>query len=433
MLQPNRRHFLAATASIGAGYWAGTSPRVRAASPNDKLNIACIGIGGQGGGNLGKVAGENIVAVCDVDEKRAGKNWTRFPKARQYRDFRRMLDEMDKSIDAVVVSTPDHTHFHPARQAMLMGKHVYCEKPLAHSAWECRELTRIANEMKVATQLGNQRHANSGMRRTVEAVQSGMIGKIRKVYAFQGGSRGMPALPEDSPAVPRHLDWNLWLGPAKARPYSPAYCPYNWRFWWDFGTGETGNWGCHTLDIPYWALDLSHAKRVDLDVIPEASEIDSQRTPKRMQTRLEFAASDDGKRPALSVHWWHGGPRKEIFSKYEAEQKMVLFVGEKGTISADFGGYTARMFDGSDPVVPVESIAPSPGFHQEWIGAAKGGPRATCDFVDYSGPLAEGVLLANAAWRSGGGFDWNAKAFKPTGNGKVEEFIHSEFREGWKL
>ena len=181
MHQPNRRHFLAATATLGAGYRAGTSPQGLAASPNEKLNIACIGIGGQGGGNLGKVARENIGAVCDVDEKRAGKNWTRFPKARQYRDFRRMLDEMDKSIDAVVVSTPDHTHFHPARQAMLMGKHVYCEKPLAHSAWECRELTRIANEMKVATQLGNQRHANGGMRRTVEAVQSGMIGLIRKV------------------------------------------------------------------------------------------------------------------------------------------------------------------------------------------------------------------------------------------------------------
>jgi len=243
----------------------------------------------------------------------------------------------------------------------------------------------------------------------------------------------MPALPGDFPPAPKHLDWDLWLGPAKGRPYSPAYCPYNWRFWWDFGTGETGNWGCHTLDIPYWALGLSHAKRVDLDVVPKASEIDSQRTPKKMQTRLEFAASADGRRPALSVHWWHGGPRKEVFNKYGAEQKLVLFVGEKGTISADFGGYTARMFDGSDPVVPAESIAPSPGFHQEWIGAAKGGRRATCDFVDYSGPLAEGVLLANAAWRSGGGFDWDSKAFKPSGNGKAEEFIHSEFREGWKL
>ena len=237
MYQPNRRRFLATTVGLGAGYWGGTSLRMRASSANDKLNIACIGIGGQGAGNLGRVSGENIVAVCDVDEKRAGKNWTRFPKAKQYRDFRRMLDEMDKSIDAVVVSTPDHTHFHPARQAMLMGKHVYCEKPLAHSAWECRELTRIAKEMKVATQLGNQRHANAGMRRTVEAVQSGMIGKIKEVYAFQGGNRGMPALPEEFPPVPKHLDWDLWQGPAKVIPYSPAYCPYNWRFWWDFGTG----------------------------------------------------------------------------------------------------------------------------------------------------------------------------------------------------
>lgn len=371
------------------------------------------------------------MAVCDVDERRAGKNWTRFPKAKQYQDFRKMLDEMDKSIDAVVVSTPDHTHYHAARQAMLLGKHVYCEKPLAHTAWECRDLTRLAKEMKVATQLGNQRHANAGMRRTVEAVQSGMIGKVEEVYAFQGGSRGMPAAPTEFPPVPKELNWDLWLGPAKARPYSPAYCPYNWRFWWDFGTGETGNWGCHTLDIPYWALGLSHASRVDLDVVPEASGIDAQRTPKSMQTRLEFAANE--KRGAVKLHWWHGGPRKDVFSKYRADPKLVLFIGEKGTISADFGGYSAKMFDGSKPKVPKESIAPSPGFHQEWINAAKGGPRATCDFVNYSGPLAEGVLLANAAFRAGGGFDWDAKAFKPSGNPKAEEFLHPDFRDGWKV
>lgn len=427
----SRRHFLTSTTVAGAGYWLGTSPQTHAASPNEKLNIACIGVGGQGGGNLNAVSGENIVAVCDVDERRAGKNWTRFPKAKKYQDFRKMLDEMDKEIDAVVISTPDHTHFHPARQAMLQGKGVYCEKPLAHTAWECRELTKIAKKMKVATQLGNQRHANAGMRRTVEAVQSGMIGTIKEVYAFQGGSRGMPKVPTEIPPVPKHLNWDLWLGPAKARPYSDAYCPYNWRFWWDFGTGETGNWGCHTLDIPYWCLDLDHAVRVDLDKAPKPSEIDSQRTPKSMQTRLEFAAK--GKRPALKLHWWHGGPRKQVFEKYGADHKMVLFIGDKGTISADFGGYTAKMFDGSEPVVPKESLNPSPGFHREWINACKGGPAASCDFVEYTGPLAEGVLLANAAFRSGDGFDWDAKAFKASGNDKVEEFIHPDFREGWKV
>lgn len=427
-----RRDFLKGSAALGAGYWLGTSPQARAASPNEKLNIACIGVGGRGGANVGGVSKENIVAMCDVDENRAGKNLTKFPKAKVYQDFRKMLDEMDKSIDAVVISTPDHTHFHPARQAMLMGKHVYCEKPLAHTAWECRELTKIAKKMNVATQLGNQRHANPGMRRTVEAVQSGMIGAIKEVYAFQGGSRGMPAMPVEFPPVPAHLNWDLWLGPAKMRPYSPAYCPYNWRFWWNFGTGETGNWGCHTLDIPYWAMNLVHPVRIDLDEVPGPDGIDPQRTPKSMQTRLEFAA--EGKRGAFKLHWWHGGPKKEIFKKHnDAPGGLVLFTGEKGTISAGFDGYKVKMFDGSTPETPKETLPASPGFHKEWINACKGGPRASCDFVDYSGALAEGVLLANTAFRAGGGFDWDAKAFKASGNSKVDEFLMPDFREGWKV
>jgi len=397
----------------------------------DKLNVACIGVGGQGSVNVKAVSEENIVAVCDVDEKRAGKNFTQFPRAKQYHDFRKMLDEMDKQIDAVVVSTPDHTHFHPARQAMLMGKHCYCEKPLAHSVWEIRELTNIAKKVKVATQLGNQRHANLGMRRTVEAVRGGVVGEIREVYCFLWGSRGMPAVPTEFPPVPPHLDWDLWLGPAKSHPYSPAYCPYNWRFWWDFGTGETGNWGCHILDIPYWALGLKYPRRADLDEVPAAADIDPQRTPKTMQTRLEFPAEPGhGK---LSLHWWHGCPSKRIFEKHKAKNGTVLFVGDKGTISAGFDGYTATIFDGSAPKTPEATIPPSPGFHLEWINACKGGPAATCDFVAYGGPLAEGVLLANAAFRAGGGFEWDAEKLKASGKPKADAYLFPDFREGWKV
>ncbi len=246
--QKSRRQFLKSSAAVGAGYWLGTSSTARAVSPNERLNVACIGTGGQGNKNVAGVSNENIVAMCDVDEERAGKRFQEFDSANKFQDFRVMLDKVDKQIDAVVISTPDHTHFHAARHAMLMGKHVYCEKPLAHSAWECRELTNIARKMNVATQLGNQRHANPGMARTVEAVRAGVIGEIKEVYCFKGGSRGMPGLPKEFPAVPAHLNWDLWLGPAKERPYSPDYCPYKWRFWWDFGTGETGNWGCHILD-----------------------------------------------------------------------------------------------------------------------------------------------------------------------------------------
>jgi len=426
-----RRKFLQTSAVIGTGYWLGTSSAARAASPNEKLNVACIGVGGRGGANVGGVSRENIVAMCDVDERKAGRRFQQFDKARKYQDFRVMLDKLDKQIDAVVVSTPDHTHFHPARQAMLMGKHVYCEKPLAHTAWECRELTKLAKKMNVATQLGNQRHANSGMARTVEAVRSGMIGEIKEVYCFVGGSRGMPAVPAEFPKVPSHLNWEMWLGPVKERPYSPAYCPYKWRFWWDFGTGETGNWGCHILDIPYWALRLKYPKRVDLDKVPQAKEIDPQRTPKSMRTRLEFAAEEG--HAALTLHWWHGS-NGGIFKKHKAKGGgNTLFIGDKGTIAAGFNGYQANMNDGSKPVVPKATIAKSPGFHKEWINACKGGPRSSCDFVDYTGPLAESVLLANAAFRSGGGFDWDAKAFKASGNDKIDQYLVPDFRKGWTV
>ena len=432
MRKTNRRDMLKTSAAVGAGFWLGGAAPTRAESPNEKLNVACIGVGGRGGANVSGVAGENVVAVCDVDEKRAGGNFARFPKAKKYQDFRKMLDEMDKSIDAVVISTPDHTHFHPARQAMLLGKHVYCEKPLAHSAWEARELTKLSKKMNLATQLGNQRHAHEGMRRTVEAVQGGVVGTIKEAYCFIGGNRGMPAVPTEFPEVPPHLNWDLWLGPAKARPYSPAYCPYNWRFWWDFGTGEPGNWGCHILDIPYWALQLKYPNRVGLDEVPTPEQIDPQRTPKGMKSRLEFPAEPGHE--ALTLHWWHTTSAGDVFKKYGAnEGGNTLFIGEKGTITAGFGGYSAKMNDGSEPAKPEATIPKSPGFHREWINACKGGPRATCDFVDYTGPLAEGVLLANAAFRAGGGFDWDAEAFKASGNPKADEFIFSEYRDGWKI
>ena len=428
----NRRNFLKATATVAGGYWLGTSvPDVSARSANEKLNIACIGVGGRGSANVGGVSGENIVAMCDVDESKAGKRFQEFNRAGKFKDYRVMFDKVGQQLDAVVISTPDHTHFHPARQAMLEGKHVYCEKPLAHSAWEIRQLTRIAAQANVATQLGNQRHANAGMARAVEAVQSGMVGKIKEVYCAIGGSRGMPPMPKDSPPIPNHLDWKLWQGPVAQREYAPDYVPYKWRFWWDYGTGETGNWGCHILDIPYWALGLKYPTRVDLDVVPTADQIDAQRTPKSMKTRMEYKAENG--HDAVILHWWHGDI-KEVFVKHNAHAYgNTLFIGEKGTISAGFSGYKAKLNDGDEPKVPSPSIPKSPGFYKEWINACKGGQRSTCDFVNYSGALSETVLLANAAYRSGGGFDWDATAFKSSGNAKVAQYINAEFAKGWEV
>lgn len=400
-------------------------------APSNKLNVACIGVGGRGGAQVGGVRSETIVAMCDVDEKRAGKRFAEFDKVGKFHDFRRMFDAMEKQIDAVTVSTPDHTHFHPSMWALQRGKHLYCEKPMAHNVWECRQMTTLARKKGLATQLGVQRHTKGNIHRVVELVRGGAIGKVKEVHSWVGGSRGMPGEPKGFPPVPDHLKWDLWLGPAEDRKYSPAYCPYKWRFWWDFGTGETGNWGCHMLDVPYWALNLKYPKRVDLDEVPAAADIDPRRTPKSMQTRLDFPAEEG--HGELSLHWWHGGPSNEIFEKHGAKEDMVLFLGETGTISAGFNNHTTRMFDASQPKAPPETIAPSPGFHREWINACKGGPRASCDFVDYTGPLAEAVLLANAAFRAGGGFDWNAKEFKASGNPKADDHIFPDYREGWKV
>ena len=281
-----RRDLLKSAAAVGAGlFLGGTTPVIHAAA-NEKINLAFIGIGGRGSANLGSLhrVGENVVALCDVDDVRAGKAYERHGKARKFKDFRSMFDAMEKQIDAVVVSTPDHTHFHPSMIALGMGKHLYCEKPMAHSIWEVRQMTELARKQKVATQLGVQRHTISNVHRVVELIKAGTIGTIKEVHSWIGGTRGMPRVPADRPAVPAHLDWDLWQGPVASRPYHPTYCPYGWRFWWDYGTGETGNWGCHILDIPFWALDLDHPVHVSGSGPP----VHGLTTPRSMATHMRF-------------------------------------------------------------------------------------------------------------------------------------------------
>jgi len=424
-----RRELLRRSAFAGGALWvtAGFVKRTEG-SPNDKLNIACIGIGGRGRANVNGVGKENIVALCDVDDKRAGDAYKKFPWAKKYYDFRRMLDELDRQIDAVVVSTPDHTHFHPAATAMEMGKHLYLEKPMAHSPWEVRRLTRLAAEKKVTTQLGVQRHTLTNMHRVVELIKSGAIGDVREVHAWIGGDRGMPPMPADFPPVPPHLKWDLWLGPAKSRPYSPAYCPYKWRFWWDFGTGETGNWGCHILDISYWALDLKYPEHVEAT----GPAVDPERTPKSMHVTYKFPAR--GKLPPVTLHWYHtkGGP--EVLKKLGLPKwGNTLFVGKKGLLLCDFGKrklFPEKKFKEFKPPAPF--IPDSPGFYKEWIAGCKGArTRPTCNFA-YSGPLTETVLLGNVAYRARASFHWDGEAFKASGgNAEVERLLHPPFRKGW--
>jgi predicted dehydrogenase len=424
----HRRHFLQTSAAVGASFWLGTSPSsTRAAGPSEKLNLAVVGLGGRGGDNLKGVGGQNIVALCDVDDVRAGKAFEKFPKAKKFFDFRKMLDDMGSKIDAVVVSTPDHTHFHPAHMAMSLGKHLYLEKPMAHSVWEVRELTNLAAEKKVATQLGVQRHTLSGLRKAVELVQSGAIGKVQECHAWIGGSRGMPSLPKGNPPVPATLKWDLWLGPTAERPYSPDYVPYKWRFWWDFGTGETGNWGCHILDIPFWALGLKYPTRVEASGPP----VDPRRTPKAMTVKCEFPA--DGKRPAVVLHWYHGTP--PILKKLGLDGKGMnnLFIGSEGMLLCGFGSHKLlpeekfRDFKGRASFLPR-----SPGFYKEWFLACTGGTPATCNF-SYSGPMTETVLLGNVAYRTKGGFGWDHAKLQTTGNAGAQRLIRTPFRKGWEV
>ncbi|MCL4195060.1 MAG: Gfo/Idh/MocA family oxidoreductase [Thermoguttaceae bacterium] len=423
----NRRDALRTSAAFGAALWLGRSGRA-AESPSEKLNLALVGVGGRGADNVGGLASQNFVAFADVDDSRAGKTFEKHPGVRRYRDWRKMFDEVGSKVDAVVISTPDHTHFHPAYAAMQLGLHVYLEKPLAHNLWETRTLCDLAREKKLATQLGAQRHAMSNMHRVVELVKSGAIGKVTEVHSWIGGTRGMPDVPTDTPPVPPHLDWELWIGPAKYRPYHPSICPYGWRFWWDYGTAETGNWGCHILDIPYWALDLKYPTKVEASGPP----VDPERTPKAMAVHYEFPARGD--QPPVKLHWYHADKGPDILRELKLSEKgnNTLFIGSEGMLLCGFDRRELLpkekfgQYKGPEPFIPD-----SPGFYKEWIAACKGGEPATCNF-EYSGPMAETVLLGNLAYRFGG-FDWDAKALKPVGNPKAEAMIREAYRQGWSV
>lgn len=425
MTKLTRRTILkAAAASAGA---VGLAKSTRAASsPNETLNIACIGVGGRGSANVSGLSSQNLLAFVDVDEKRASGSYQKHPKTQRYLDWRVMLDKVGSQLDAVVISTPDHTHFHPAYAAMNLGLHVYLEKPLAHNVWETRTLTNLAREKKLATQLGAQRHAQGNMHRVVELIQSGAIGKVEEVHSWVGGSRGMPPIPTDKPPVPDTLNYDLWIGPAEYRPYHPSFCPYGWRFWWDFGTGETGNWGCHILDIPFWALGLTYPNRVDA----EGPEVDPERSSKSMHVTYQFPTSNQ--KSPVELHWYHGKPAilKELGISDRGNN--TLFIGDKGMLVCGFGSRTLlpeEKFKGFK--APEQTIPDSPGFHNEFILACRGEEPATCNF-DYSGPLAETVLLGNVAYRTGG-FDWDWKNLETGDNKGAAGLIKEFYRAGWEV
>lgn len=429
----SRRQFTKIAGALGVGYFAGHgfNAPLRAAGPSDKLNLAVIGVGGRGAANLGGCKDQNLLALVDCDEKSAAKSYGAFPDVERFSDFRKMFDKLENKLDGVVISTPDHTHFHPAWWAMERGKHVYLEKPLAHEVEEVRRLCDKAREKKLATQLGSQRHALSSLRAGVELVKSGRIGTVTEVHSWMGGKRGMPEDLGEVKAPPANLNWDLWLGPNADRPYTDNIAPYKWRFWWEFGTGETGNFGCHILDIPFWALDLDHPTHV----VGSGPTPDAAKTPTSMRTRLDFPAK--GNRPAVGLHWYHGTPpilaEKGINKPLLDELKPnTLFIGTEGMLLCGFGKYKLLPEEkfASNSNAP-RTLTPSPGFYQEWFDACRGGTPATCNF-NYSGPLAESVLLANVAYRVQGEFDWNAEKLT-TGREDADKLLRREYRKGWEV
>jgi predicted dehydrogenase len=401
-LKQTRRSFLVHTGILAASPFF--ISRLRAAeSANDKLNIGVIGVSNRAGEDLAGVSSQNIVALCDVDDNFLNKVSVKYPGAKKYNDFRRMLDQKD--IEAVVVGTPDHTHAVATMGALKGGRHVYCEKPLTHTISECRKVREEAKRAKKVTQLGTQIHAGDNYRRVVELIQRDAIGPVKEVHVWVSAVYGGKKRPTDTPPVPPNLHYDLWIGPVEPRPYSPEYVPFHWRNWWAFGGGALADFGCHFMDLPHWALDL----RAPLSVEAEGPERDEECPPVWLIARYDYPAR--GTKPPVKLTWYHGGKQPSLLSE---EQKAkwkggVLFIGEKGQLLSDYNRHVLlpeKDFEGFHRPEPF--IPNSIGHHKEWYEACKHGGPTTCNF-DYSGALTEAALLGNVAFRVGKKLEWDDK------------------------
>lgn len=447
-LNIKRRHFLKAAGASATAFTILKAGSARAYAANDKLNIACIGAGGRAGSNIRGTESQNIVALCDVDWQRAAESFEKLPNAKRYRDYRVMLSEMESEIDAVIVSTPDHHHFHASMAAIRLGKHVYCEKPLTHSIWEARELAKAAREAGVATQMGNQAQAAKDTRTVQEYVMDNAIGPIREAHIWTDRpSRGLHGeywpqgvpRPTDTPAVPGTMAWDLWIGPAPMRPYHPSYAPFNWRGWWDFGTGALGDMGCHYFDPVYRALQLEAPTSVEA----VSTRVNDESYPLGSVVTFHFAARGD--MPPVKVQWHDGGlrpPRPDVLQEGTVmAANGVMLVGDDGVILTDWdnGWHMFPESKAREYGAPPKVLARSPGHHEEWILACKGGPKAGSNF-DWAGPLTEGVLLGNVALRAQLRDDltqkkllWDSEEMAFTNHLAANQFLRRDYRAGWEL
>lgn len=437
----HRRRFLATTAA--AAFSIPFLPRSVLGGPgqkppSEKLNLAGIGVGGQGAGDLKDMAGENIVALCDVDFGYAAHTFKTYPQAEVFRDYRVMLDKL-KGIDAVMIATPDHMHAPISLAALRAGKHVYVEKPMAHSIEEARVMTRVAKEKGLVTQMGNNGHGGEGLRLTREWLQAGAIGPVREIHCWSDrpGTFWKQDLdrPTEQPPVPEKLDWNLWLGAAPERPYHPVYCPRAWRGWFDFGTGALGDMAIHNMDPAFYALDLD---------APVATEIQS--SPLKKETypaweiiTYEFAAK--GNRPAVKLLWYDGGKQPKRPEGLEPDRQLgdngIYFVGDKGVMLC--GGWSGppRLVPESkmkDFERPAKTIPRSIGHRAEWIEACKQGkPEDAKAGFAYSGPFTEALLVGNLATRLQKRIEWDSAAMKATNAPEADAIVRKKYRDGFGI
>lgn len=414
--------------------------------PSERLNIAGIGIGGQGNHDLNQMKSENIVALCDVDWDYAARTFNQFPKAKKHKDYRKMVEEQ-KDIDAVVIATPDHSHAFASMHAIQAGKHVYCEKPLTHTIWEARTIAEAARKAKLATQMGNQGQASEERRRLSEMVWDGAIGQVREahiwtdrpsnglfnVYWPQGVER-----PKETPSVPETMDWDLWIGPAPYRPYNPAYTPFKWRGWWDFGTGALGDIGCHSFDPVFRALKLGQP----ISVEASSTRVNEETYPLASMVTYHFPKRGD--MDPVKLVWYDGGMRPARPEALEQGRKMgatgTMLVGDKGIIMTDESRFRiipeSREKEYGDP---PKKLKRSIGHYNEWIEACKGGEPGGSNF-DWAGPLTEVVLLGNVALRlqmreelTTKRLLWDPEKLQFKNSDHANQFIKTAYREGWKL
>jgi predicted dehydrogenase len=445
--QLTRRDFVAA--GVAGSLALSSLPQARAASANDKINIAFIGVGGRGGANLRTITGAggggvNVVAMCDVNSRNLGRAAEQHSKARTYTDFRKLY-ETTKDIDAVVVSTTEHTHAFATLPALRLGKHVYCEKPLTHNIREARIITEAAAKAGVVTQMGTQIHGMPNYRRVVELIQSGAIGNVSEAHVWVGRAWGRqsPAAakknrdivsvterPKKSMTPPSDLDWDLWIGPAPYRPFNEVYFPGpKWYRWWDFGNGTMSDLGSHWIDLPFWALKLDAPKTVEAFGPERHPEL----APASMSAVYEYGAR--GPLPACNVSWYQGSHKPQIWKDGGIPQwgNGVLFVGDKGMLLSDYGKHVLLPEDKfADFKRPEQFIGNSPGHHQEWLAALRDGSPTGSPF-SYAGPLTEANHLGNVAFRAGKKLEWDVASMKATNCPEADQYIGREPRKGWSL